>query len=911
MIKKLGNFEIISQINHGGTSIVYEAKQNLGMGVTRPAAIKILEGWQVKSEAHMEQLRKEVGLMVQFSSSPHIVQVWESGYEEGLGAWVAMEYLGTSLKDSINASPALHDAVRQVLVDVLNGLVTIETLSPDTIHRDIKPSNILLGMFGAWKISDFGLAKVGAADDTLRALSVQYTAPELLDAQRGSIGPWTDLYALGMTIYHFALGDKLFREQFPAIYTDQATKASDERPKWMFWHTSQQTLKPLAELLPGFPKDLSDLVAAMTNKDPAKRPRSAAAAIGMLGAGSTDDAMVNLDAARKRLEAAKPAPKPTVSKPVLIALAAMIGLLAFGGIVAFVLSNIRPPVSVTLANNGSYSTGSESVTVTGRLADLPPNASGTLTLKNGDEYPIRITDTGDFSADVRLTRVGKLTGDIKIRDASRNPVQITGATSVSLERVPPNEVDVVVNLSPLIEGATVSFVPAAKGDAQSQTTGEQGQAKVKLPRGKFTLAVEHPRFSTFKLDTETGDELSKSIRVPMRAKSAQEIDARRQALLAQVQTTALLAAQGDPEAIKRLAEIQKELAMLDPDAKKRDPMGTIMNLIGSKGVADTDRERLQQALADLATGGNGAALLASQPGSGGSTAVSGRGGDSGTGLRPVSASTNADLAAAQANTALANRRVELLNEMESLQARAAAGDPYAQQRLKDIAKELADIESRTTGPKSAADLRRAELIKEYQRVAELAAKGDPEAIKRLAEIQKELSMSANEALNVAGDRERAVSSALAAMAGVDPMAIMKMTIPELRSFLSRQAPLDTLTMQDMPEVNRVRISGPVVSSRELQHLILRLAPANERIVPEVSVDPLAVCRRIEKALEGAGASNPRARAAITPIDEFVYVQIDATDRFTTQQARSIATRFVLNPDTIIVQDFAKSKPVER
>ncbi|MFN9969289.1 MAG: hypothetical protein ACK58T_05265, partial [Phycisphaerae bacterium] len=115
MIKKLGNFDIISQINHGGTSIVYEARQNLGMGVTRPAAIKILEGWQVNSEAQIEQLRKEVGLMVQFSSSPHIVQVWESGYEDGLGAWVAMEYLGTSLKDSINASPAENDAIRQVL----------------------------------------------------------------------------------------------------------------------------------------------------------------------------------------------------------------------------------------------------------------------------------------------------------------------------------------------------------------------------------------------------------------------------------------------------------------------------------------------------------------------------------------------------------------------------------------------------------------------------------------------------------------------------------------------------------------------------------------------------------------------------------------------------------------------------
>lgn len=59
MIKKLGNFDIISQINHGGTSIVYEARQNLGMGVTRPAAIKILEGWRVKSEAQMDQLRRK------------------------------------------------------------------------------------------------------------------------------------------------------------------------------------------------------------------------------------------------------------------------------------------------------------------------------------------------------------------------------------------------------------------------------------------------------------------------------------------------------------------------------------------------------------------------------------------------------------------------------------------------------------------------------------------------------------------------------------------------------------------------------------------------------------------------------------------------------------------------------------
>ena len=74
-----------------------EVRDDLAAGRLVP----VLEGWQINSEAQMEKLRKEVSLMVQFSSSPHIVQVWESGYEEGLGPWVAMEFLGTSLKDEL------------------------------------------------------------------------------------------------------------------------------------------------------------------------------------------------------------------------------------------------------------------------------------------------------------------------------------------------------------------------------------------------------------------------------------------------------------------------------------------------------------------------------------------------------------------------------------------------------------------------------------------------------------------------------------------------------------------------------------------------------------------------------------------------------------------------------------------
>ena len=51
---------------------------------------------------------------------------------------------------------------------MLSGLAACHQIG--VVHRDIKPSNILLGMFGSWKIADFGLAKSLLGDDPRNAL---------------------------------------------------------------------------------------------------------------------------------------------------------------------------------------------------------------------------------------------------------------------------------------------------------------------------------------------------------------------------------------------------------------------------------------------------------------------------------------------------------------------------------------------------------------------------------------------------------------------------------------------------------------------------------------------------------------------------------------------------------------------
>jgi serine/threonine-protein kinase len=137
------------------------------------------------------------------------------------------------------------------------------------IHRDIKPANILLTAQRQAKLADLGLAKQNNEDTAgQEALTMQgvflgspaYMAPEQVRNAR-DVTHAADVYSLGATFYHTLCGSPPFEGRNAS---DVMTKVLREDPR------------PVHELEPGVPRDISKLVHKMLSKNVKERPQNAA-----------------------------------------------------------------------------------------------------------------------------------------------------------------------------------------------------------------------------------------------------------------------------------------------------------------------------------------------------------------------------------------------------------------------------------------------------------------------------------------------------------------------------------------------------------------------------------------------------------------------------------------------------------
>jgi serine/threonine protein kinase len=273
---RVGRYEILEEVGRGGMGIVYRARQT---DLNRMVALKALHGTYsggefVKSFARESRLASAL-------SHPNIVTVYEY-FEDTDTPYISMEYIsGGSLRRWVG-----HLSLAQlawVLEGLLAGLAAVEPTG--IVHRDVKPENVLVTDEGRVKIADFGIAKATEGDGRLTTSAggstamigtPAYMAPE--QASSGKVGPWTDLYSVGILAYEQLVGHVPFHESKTAI-------------AMLFQHVNE-SVPAVAASRPGIDPALSAWVGRLVAKDPAARPRSAMQAweefeeiiIGLVGA---------------------------------------------------------------------------------------------------------------------------------------------------------------------------------------------------------------------------------------------------------------------------------------------------------------------------------------------------------------------------------------------------------------------------------------------------------------------------------------------------------------------------------------------------------------------------------------------------------------------------------------------------
>lgn len=161
-----------------------------------------------------EKFKKEARRLRRLKNE-HIVKVHDI-FEENGTAYYVMDYIdGMNLAERLKQTgrPMTESELRLILPQILDALKTVH--EDDFCHLDIKPSNIMLEKGGIIKLIDFGASKQLGVSGTLTtnaptafAQTPGYAPREQTEQNLDKIGPWTDIYALGATLYNLLTNRK-------------------------------------------------------------------------------------------------------------------------------------------------------------------------------------------------------------------------------------------------------------------------------------------------------------------------------------------------------------------------------------------------------------------------------------------------------------------------------------------------------------------------------------------------------------------------------------------------------------------------------------------------------------------------------------------------------------------------------
>ena len=246
-----GKYKILSEIGHGGMSVVYLA---INERANKTWAIKDVrkDGTADFSTVHQGLVAETE--MLKKLNHPHLPSIIDVIDRED-SFLIVMDYIEGKSLESLLKHGGAQDPNRVIewakqLCDVLGYL---HSRTPPIIYRDMKPANVMLKPDGNVMLIDFGTAreyKQASVEDTTCLGTRGYAAPEQFGGH-GQTDARTDIYCLGATIYHLVTG------QSPC-----------EPP---------YEIKPLGYWIPSLAgSGLEKLVAKCTRQNPAERYQSCA-----------------------------------------------------------------------------------------------------------------------------------------------------------------------------------------------------------------------------------------------------------------------------------------------------------------------------------------------------------------------------------------------------------------------------------------------------------------------------------------------------------------------------------------------------------------------------------------------------------------------------------------------------------
>ncbi|PYS73974.1 MAG: hypothetical protein DMF69_03225 [Acidobacteria bacterium] len=282
--KRIGAYEIISELGHGGMGTVYLAVRADDQ-YQKQVAIKLVNRG-MDTEMILRRFTMERQILANLEH-PNIARLLEGGSTPDGLPYFVMEYIEGQPMNKYCDSQHFSMAERLVLFREVCGALQYAHQNL-VVHRDIKPSNILVTTDGIPKLLDFGIAKLlspGWNEDSAEAtasvvqlMTPEYASPEQL---RGlTITTASDVYSLGVVLYELLSGHHPYRlrSRRPEEVVEVILHEEPEKPslaatqKQANDSTGDTSSSPSVTRNPKFLRgDLDNIVLKALRKEPERR----------------------------------------------------------------------------------------------------------------------------------------------------------------------------------------------------------------------------------------------------------------------------------------------------------------------------------------------------------------------------------------------------------------------------------------------------------------------------------------------------------------------------------------------------------------------------------------------------------------------------------------------------------------